>query len=132
MRRKLGFAGSLLVLFVSVVPAAAQGRGNPNNLRPVMAVSLDPHGFQPRKASVPVGRFLLVVVNRTGNDALQLELFTAASGVRQQRLLEKRTVRGQMRWTQLMELPPGEYLLTDQRHPEWIFNLTIVNRGIEE
>jgi hypothetical protein len=77
-------------------------------------------GFHPKEITRPPGPFLLVVQNHSSAEEISLVL-------RQERgvaIREARTSRGLSKSRELVNLPPGRYVLTEANHPEW--NCTIV------
>lgn len=80
-------------------------------------------GFQPSLITRPRGQFMILVDNRTELDELTLRLDTVAG----QRLREVRLTRGKQTAKQLEDLHPGEYLLTEAGHANWICKITITS-----
>jgi hypothetical protein len=88
----------------------------------VERLNLRQSGFQPDAITRPPGRFLLVVNNITGEDEdWTLKLDREAGGA----LPRAKLPRDKRRWRDLVDLPPGRYLLTEANHPEWVCRITI-------
>lgn len=84
-------------------------------------ITLLPTGFQPSQITRPRGEFLILVDNRTELNDLTLQLNSVAG----QRLREVRLTREKQTAKQLEDLYPGEYLLTEAGHADWICKITI-------
>jgi hypothetical protein len=84
-------------------------------------ITLTSTGFYPSEITRPKGPFLLAVDNRAGDQDIALRL-TRANGTKEK---EKRMVKGQSRWRQLVDLNPGKYVLTEANHPDWVCNINI-------
>ena len=84
-------------------------------------ITITPHGFEPREITRPKGRFLLMVDNRSGVAATSLQL-TREAGARTH---EMRVPREAPNWSDVVDLQPGRYLLTETDHPRWACRITI-------
>ena len=83
-------------------------------------ITIRPHGFEPKEIKCPKGRILLVVDNRSGLDEVSLRLNRVAGGS----LRAIRVPREILDWSDVVDLPPGNYVLTEAGHPNWICNIT--------
>jgi hypothetical protein len=84
-------------------------------------VTVTPRGFEPGEIVRPQGRFILMVDNRSGlNIQLRRE---AGSSHRQLRL----TLR-ELDWSEEVDLPPGDYVLTEDDRPGWSCRISITPR----
>lgn len=116
----------------SAQPAAGQAadehagvRGRPRGRRDhdmtSEVITIYPTGFNPAELTRPKGKFLLLINDRSGLEALDLRLLREnGDGER-----EARTGRNQPRWSGLVNLQPGRYRLTEADHPEWSCLITI-------
>lgn len=84
-------------------------------------VTIKPHGFEPAEITRPQGRFLLMVDNRSGLEAVSLRL-TREGGPR---VREMRVPREEPDWSEVVDLEPGRYLLTEANHSRWVCVITI-------
>lgn len=82
------------------------------------------HGFEPAEITRPHGRFLIALDNRSGTDDLDLQL-AAEHGSESRRVSLS---VGKTRWREILNLPPGSYLLTEAGHPQWQCRITITPR----
>jgi hypothetical protein len=83
-------------------------------------IRLTPNGFEPSEITRPKGRFLIHVENRTILTEISLSLSREAGGREHgARLLKRR------KWVEMVNIPPGRYLLTEESHPEWSCRITI-------
>ncbi len=72
-------------------------------------------GFEPAEFNIPAGRCLLAVRNNSELEGIDLEL-TRQSG---QKLVSGRYNNGKKNWDRVLDLVPGEYVLSVSGHPEW-------------
>ena len=100
--------------------AATQGQAARERLESEL-ITVTPAGFDPHEIARPRGRFLLAVENRSGLNELDLRLDREAGG----RLREARMPWGHLRWRDVVDLPPGRYVLTEVSRPEWACRITI-------
>jgi hypothetical protein len=84
-------------------------------------IKLLPTGFEPAQITRPRGKFLLMVKNRAGLEQVEWRLEREAGG----RLREVRLSEGRLGSKQYEDLPPGNYLLTEAAHPDWVCRITI-------
>lgn len=87
----------------------------------VRVVVLRPHGFEPRAFTVPTGRVLLVVLNRTGIRQVKLRLGVLGA-------LPLRDVTlpvGRLAWREVVDLLPGSYVVSEADHPNWTCAVTV-------
>jgi hypothetical protein len=87
-------------------------------------ITLQPSGFEPNEIRRPQGAFVLGVDNRAGVEAIELQ-FMRADG---QRLNALQTPKRKVSWREVVDLAPGQYLLSVANHPEWTCNITILPR----
>jgi hypothetical protein len=78
-------------------------------------------GFQPTQIARPKGPFYLLVVNRSGLEEINLQI-TRSTGERQHAVKIPRR-RGLT--PNLLDLTPGQYVLTELSHPDWVCAITI-------
>lgn len=84
-------------------------------------ITIYPTGFGTTELTRPKGKFLLLINDRSGLEALDIRLLREnGDGER-----EARTGRNQPRWSGLVNLQPGRYRLTEANHPEWSCLITI-------
>jgi hypothetical protein len=87
-------------------------------------ITLQPYGFEPSEVTLKAGPLLLAVDNRSGLDEPIFRVDRVAGG----RLHEVRMAKGKLAWRQLVDLPPGDYVLTEAAHPDWVCQITITPR----
>lgn len=98
------------------VALAAQGQQLQMQL-----ITIRPTGFDPSEISLRAEPFRLAIDNKSGLDEVTLRL--SREGGSQVR--EKRLPRGQLKWREKINLPPGVYLLTEATHPDWHCRITV-------
>jgi hypothetical protein len=77
-------------------------------------------GFHPKEITRPAGQFVLAVQNHSTAEEVSLIL-------KQERgtaIRQANSASRQSKLRELVDLPPGRYVLTEVNHPEW--NCTIV------
>jgi hypothetical protein len=84
-------------------------------------ITVAPHGFEPQELTRPRGRFLLMIDNRSGLETVALRL-TREDGPR---VREMRVPREEPDWSEVVDLDPGRYLLTEANHSGWVCVITI-------
>lgn len=84
-------------------------------------ITLRPTGFEPAEIARPAAQFFLVVENRSGLDAVNLRLDSENGD----RLRSVEMSSGEPDWNDLLDLSPGNYLLTEADHPDWVCRITI-------
>jgi hypothetical protein len=87
----------------------------------VEPVTLRARGFEPSAITRPRGQFLLAVDNRSGFPDLDFRLV----GLNGNQQAAKRMRGRELRWRQLVDLPPGDYVLTEANHPRWHCQISI-------
>jgi hypothetical protein len=84
-------------------------------------LTVRPYGFEPSQIIRPGGQFLLAIDNRSQLGELSLQLDRVGGA----RLKQVQLRKGRPDDTSLLDLPPGQYLLTEADHPEWACKITI-------
>jgi hypothetical protein len=88
------------------------------------AVTITPHGFEPRVIQRSSGAFLLVVENRSTFRSLTLRLYQGSIPVGPP-MIETPIVREQLDWSSVQTLQPGVYVLAEAGHPTWTCVITV-------
>ncbi|MDQ3745361.1 MAG: hypothetical protein M3444_13340 [Acidobacteriota bacterium] len=101
------------------VPAAGAALRQEGDAQ-VLLLVLRPAGFEPSEVTLPQGKYLLVVQNRTGLRGFALQ-FDRDGG----RLHEVRLPARKLDWNGHFDLTPGDYVLREADHPEWSCRITI-------
>jgi hypothetical protein len=78
-------------------------------------INVTPTGFEPTEITRPAGRFLLAIQDRSGVGELTLRVIREGDGA--EFLVPTR--RKHRVWRDVVNPPPGRYLLTEANHPEW-------------
>jgi len=106
---------------LKTTPAAPTQRRRPIANFESEVITITPHGFEPREITRPEGQFLLLIDNRSGLAATSLSL-TREAGPRTH---EMRVPRDEPNWSDIVDLRPGHYVLTEADHPGWACSITI-------
>lgn len=97
-------------------------QSTPDGLR-VLRITIRPTGFDPAELTLPHGRFILAVDNRTGLRNLTFRLDREGAG----RLREVRMPREQLSYREVIEPAPGVYLMTEADHPAWVCRISVAD-----
>lgn len=102
--------------------AALQSHGAPA-LSPLKSVLFTIHseGFEPNEITLPAGKYVFVVDNRSGSEDVQLNLRRGQS----EKLKEAKLTRKEMDWNSVVELAPGQYTLIDLNRPNWSADIKV-------
>jgi hypothetical protein len=84
-------------------------------------ITILPGGLEPTQITRPKGKFLLSVENRSGLQQVQFQL-TAESG---SRIFQVSRTWERADWNDVVNPPPGRYVLTETNHPTWQCVITI-------
>jgi hypothetical protein len=101
-------------------PAPAQ-QGKKDQRLEVEVVNITPDGFEPQQIERPAGPFVLAVTNRSGVDSLTVQIETEQHS----RFREKSLPLLTPYWREVINPPPGKYVITEPNHPEWTLTLVI-------
>jgi hypothetical protein len=137
MLAKRLFRGMLLLLVIGfgVLPqlsskAESSGGRSPDLLTASQEVrdlkglvfEVRPFGFTRTEVTVPDGRYLIVIQNRTGRRDLTFRVDRQGGD----RLHEVRQRR--LDWRAQVDLHPGTYILSEANHPDWRATITVQPR----
>lgn len=86
-------------------------------------ITITADGFEPAEITRPAGRFVLMFDNQSGLRPLELRLERTGMP----RLTELRLIR-KTGATKILNLPAGEYQVTEADHPAWSLKLTLTKR----
>lgn len=99
----------------SLSPVAMNADAGSEDRIEVETITVDARGFSPREITSRHGPFMLAISNHSGNSAINLRLDRVAGN----RMHEVRLPKGRTKWSEVLNLPPGEYVLSEQNHPNW-------------
>lgn len=97
------------------------GQANANRSQPAPAnmeveiISITRNGFEPAEIRRPADPFLLAVNNHGRPTELSFEIYR----VNGQKVHEMKGKKGEQHQRQILDLPPGQYVLKEASHPEW-------------
>ena len=107
------------VVVVDVVVAAAAGAWSLRRAGEVRT-TLGRMDFEPPEAERSGGRFRLVVANDSGRENLTFRLLGAGG----REILRGQTT-GASGWARELDLPPGQYVLTEMNNPAQLFTVKV-------
>lgn len=84
-------------------------------------ISITPLGLEPNEITRPRGPFFLRINNRSGLKEFSLSLAKVAG----QKLVDAPFKNGRLNWSMALDLPPGDYLISEADRPEWTCRLTV-------
>jgi len=84
-------------------------------------ITATPAGFEPAEITRPQGRFLLAIDNRSGLDEIDLYLERETGG----RVNVPLSRRGKLAWREVIDLPPGTYILRANNDESWRCRITV-------
>ena len=87
-------------------------------------ITVTPAGFEPIEITRPRGPFVLAVDNRSGLDGLDLYLELENGS----RVNTQLTRRGKLAWREVVDFPPGTYLLRAANDQTWSCRITLTAR----
>lgn len=94
--------------------------------RGVIQLLLRPEGFDSKTLAVAKGRYILILQNRTGLENLALQVSrVVGNGEKPKDVMFDAKKR--YRIDSLIDLTPGDYVVTVQGHPEWVCRITTRN-----
>jgi hypothetical protein len=105
------------------ITAASATQGKADERIEVEVITVTPQGFEPAEVTRPHEPFVLAVHNNSGTPTLSLGLDRVGG----QRIHEIRLRLGEHRSHQRLNLPPGEYMLSETDHPGWRCLIRIAN-----
>lgn len=82
-------------------------------------------GFEPAVIKRPAGDFQLYISNRSQFRELSLTLSRVQGNRPSDKVKDMGFKRGQVRWIERFNLPPGDYVLTEAGNPEWKCSITL-------
>jgi len=100
--------------------AQSAAASSSSNALPGVRVTIRPTGFDPTELTLPQGRFVLTVDNRSGLRELTFRI-NSESGAR---LQEVTMPREKLNWRGIIN-PAGSYVITETAHPDWQCRVTI-------
>ena len=93
----------------------------------ILQVMLRPEGFEPNVITIPKGKFKLILSNRSGVPDPGIQL-SKASGNKEKLKDIPIEEKKSSRWNGLLDLTPGDYVITATANPNWMCKLTIDNK----
>ena len=122
---------SILLLLVSEALILAHFKRAPSEAAtmvqgpqtPIQAelITVTPTGFEPSALTRAKGRFLLAIDNQSGLDEVEFYIERESGG----RVNVPLSRRGKIAWREIIELPPGTYVLRARDDESWRCRFTI-------
>lgn len=91
----------------------------------VEILTIQPNGFEPSQITRSSGAFLLAIDNRADVEDLRLRLNRVQNHLPEPALLDVTVPRERLNLDEYINLPPGNYALTEANHPDWVCHITI-------
>lgn len=134
MKRLSLLFGCVAVLSVfAIVMIQAKSR---NVVRPIAAAQTEARletelitvrrfGFDPPAIKRPAGDFQFFITNRSQSRELSLTLSRVEGNRPSDKVKDVGFRKGQVKWAERFNLPPGDYVLTEASHPDWKCTITL-------
>jgi hypothetical protein len=106
-----------------------QQKSDPSSPTEVLRVTIRPTGFEPSEITHTNKSFYFAVDNQSGLDNVELKLEREAGNSSRNVEHVFALPKGRLRGGVMKSLPPGQYLLTEAQHPEWVCRITISPRS---
>jgi len=103
--------------------APSQGKRDDSKLEAEL-VTVTPTGFEPAEITRPHGRFLLAIDNRSGLDSVDFYLEREAGT----RAKDSFARKGKLAWREVIDLPPGTYILRAANDESWQCRIVLTAR----
>ncbi len=87
-------------------------------------ITIRPTGFEPAEITRPKGPFIFTLINRSGREEVALRL-DHETGNRERGM---RVRKNKPNWRDVVDLPPGRYVLREINNPGWACRITITSR----
>ena len=91
------------------------------------SLTLTQTGFFPPEFSHPKGRFILAINDRTGLPENNFILSRDTGNNKREKVKDVKVLRHQPDWNDVIDLNPGDYLITEANHPAWECRITITS-----
>ncbi len=91
-------------------------------------ITVSRFGFMPLAITRPFKDFVMVIENRTADPELNLTLNRTVGNRPTDKVTDVKLKRGRGNWYAHLNLPPGEYELSEASHPEWKCKITLTPR----
>jgi hypothetical protein len=109
----------------AAVPARASSAARPGRQQgsTVQAeiITITRRGFEPAEITRAAGRFILMVENRSGLEEVTFRLDQENGS----RVYEVALPQEKPDWSEVVDLQPGVYVLTEANHADWLARITI-------
>lgn len=89
------------------------------------SLTLTETGFFPREFTHRKGRFILAINDRTGLPEVNLTLSRDLGNNKREKVRDAKVLRQQPDWNDLIDLNPGDYVITEANNPKWECRFTI-------
>ena len=89
----------------------------------IEVITIRPTGFERTQLTRPKGIFGIAVENRSGLADMVLRLDQEGG----RRLRQSQLSQTKLNWKEVLDLPPGNYVLTEAGKPNWTCRLTITD-----
>jgi hypothetical protein len=91
-------------------------------------ITLRPFGFEPAEINRPAGEVVFAINKRSLLQDVSLTLSRVQGARLTDKVKDVGLRKGQLNWIERFNLPPGDYVLTEARHPEWKCAITLTPR----
>jgi hypothetical protein len=89
---------------------------------PIVIPTLTRFGFEPRSFTVPDGKYLLLVRNKSGIEDVEFQLQIKDGPIE----AKEKPIKGKKFFEKSLNLRPGEYILGESSHKDWTCSITVM------
>lgn len=93
----------------------------------VVQLLLRPEGFDSQSLTIDTGKYILILLNRTGLENLALQVSRVVGNSEKPKDLMFKGME-KYRIDSLIDLTPGDYVIAVQGHPKWVCRITAVDQ----
>jgi len=100
---------------------SASQRNPQAKLAESLLLTITPSGFDLKEITVPAVPFFLLVENRSGLGEMSVTLQRETGNI----VKAARVQREELDWSELLDLTPGRYVISEASHPDQVCRLTV-------
>lgn len=91
-------------------------------------ITVSRFGFMPLAIKRPAKDFVMTIVNRSSDPELNLTLSRTVGNRPTDKVIDVKLKKGRGNWYANLNLPPGDYEMTEANNPEWKCTITLTPR----
>lgn len=91
-------------------------------------ITVSRFGFMPLAIKRPAKEFVMTIINRSSDPELNLTLSRTVGNRPTDKIIDVKLKKGRGNWYANLNLPPGDYEMTEANNPEWKCMITLTPR----